>query len=47
MEKQWKEAVTQLNDNVLNQKIMELNERLTGSNIELIRLRKENQSLKL
>ena len=29
MEKQWKDAVTSMNDNVLNKKIMELNEKLS------------------
>ena len=47
METQWKDAVNRLNSNVLNQKVEELTEQLATNNMELIRLKKETQFLKL
>jgi hypothetical protein len=47
MENQWKDAVNRLNGNVLNQKVEELTEQLAANNMELIRLKKETQFLKL
>ena len=47
MEAQWESATKALNDNVLHQEIQTLNARLTANNQEIIRLKKENQVLRL
>ena len=47
METQWEQATKQLNENVMHQQIEHLNVQLTKSNQEIIRLKQENQVLKL
>ena len=47
MEAQWESATKQLNENVLHQQIEQLNKKLTENNQEMLRLKKENQVLRL
>ena len=47
MEKQWREAVAQVNGNKLGNKIEQYQIQVTKLNDELIECKKENQLLKL
>ena len=47
MEQQWEQATRLLNENTMQKQIEQLNIRMSDNNMELIRLKKENQLLKL
>ena len=47
MEAQWENATKLLNENVLHQQLEQVTAKLTSSNQEIIRLKKENQVLRL